>query len=414
MYPTHPVGDAIDVISGNNSTESSGWVLHSCSRLHEAAICCMEYDLKYELLWCGYNDGRVTSYRIDQYQSVALYSSFKLPASVVAIVPLHNSTVVCVSEVSVHIYKYGGMQKSYRKLQDMYNLVTEYDLLVSSSTGSQPQNKSVSDNTNNSATYPTIKSVSVLSDKLSGDSLYTLANKNNMKLALGTSCTSILVVEILSVPTSNSNSNFNHSNGELIKPLVQYDIEPNSMGTTTCSNINRNTTKCKPSSACTSIPLSVTTPTWITAIASSSSHILVATSSGKLYMLDGRMLLKTAHSAASKSMKKRWKKPCALYRNSLNTNANQQPDSLVNQCNNSALVTNTVSCYEKGGYITRLSIDPVDTRTLFYCGLVISNNKVSGVLVMGCVFLLFHCCIYPVLCVILYCTSLIPFCSAPF
>ena len=86
------------------------------------------------------------------------------------------------------------MQKGYRKLQDMYHWIS------GTTTGTGTDVASTTDTPNPasvSASYPTIKCVSVLSDKLVGDNLYTYENMNNIKLALGTSCTSVLIVDVL-------------------------------------------------------------------------------------------------------------------------------------------------------------------------------------------------------------------------
>ena len=56
---------------------------------------------------------------------------------------------------------------------------------------------------------------------------------------------------------------------------------------------------------------------------------------------------------------------------SISTHGNLQQ---VEYLTGNGVVAHSVQCYDSGGYITRMCVDPIDMKTLYYCGYITSTS----------------------------------------
>jgi len=106
-------------------------------------------------------------------------------------------------------------------------------------------------------------------------------------------------------------------------------------------------------------PVTSSTAVSITFVLNNFSTLLVAASNGKLYVLDGKILVKVA----------------ANTNHHVRAGAREIPHAPV--ISGQGVTTSSLQCYDKGGYITHLSLDRADNKTLFYCGLVSTGSNVG-------------------------------------
>lgn len=318
--------------------------MHTCIAPHEAAVTCTKYDLTYELLWIGYIDGRVSSFSVDQHSDMRVYSSFKLTSSVIDIVPtVTGIVVVCANSVSIHTV--GGLQQCSYKVDEVY------DSKPLTASGAAAIEAAETRNV-------TFRCACGLDSALVGN-VYTLNSMNRSRLLIGCSTSCVLVIE----------ADFGNMT---IRPIAQYDVAglpPMSISTEISAGA-------APSDDALSTPSTVTPAVLthlsvsITCVLNNFTTCVVAASNGKVYVLDGKLLLKIVANTNLHTMRARSKPKTGTSAGRAVAVAVQYAPVLFGQ----GVITSSLQCYDKGGYITHLALDKSDNKTLFYCGLVSTGS----------------------------------------
>ena len=288
----------------------SDWQLHNCTCFHESAVSVIVYDNYRELLWSGFQDGRVSSFSVTQDNGLTVYSSFKLNFQIITLIPLPNG-ILCITFDDICYYSIGGIRMSILHIKDIIP-VQDGDI------------KSVC----------VFSSACVVSDALLGN-LFTSNNITTNRIVLGTSHSYIILLEA------------NHETYE-IKPIVQYSL---------IDLIPANNKEL--------------TSFTITDVISNHIHLYISGSNGKFYVLDGKILLKVASTLSH-----RLKHTVLKY---------------IPNFSGNGVILQVLQCYDKGGYITHLGFDQIDSKTMYYCGVITVTNGngfkgiVDGVKVSTCV-----------------------------
>ena len=221
------------------SNNVSDWQMHNCTCFHEYAVQLMMYDSFRELLWCGYQDGRVNSFSTNE-SGLIVYSSFKLNSQIVGIVPVQKG-IICITLDEVCYYGVGGNKRSTMQIKDLLT-IPEGDNIGTS-----------------------FSSASLVSDSLLGN-LFTSNNINTCRIMIGMNISTILLLEI------------NHESYEM-KSVVQYSLSEASVIQAPNVDITNK------------LNISINNFT-ITDIISNHHHLYISGSNGKFYILDGKILLK--------------------------------------------------------------------------------------------------------------------------